>query len=306
MILNNTREASNIEVPSKTCTKCGETFPITPDFFYRHKREKGGFMAQCKKCVSKYAWECRKTNKPLTVYKKVEISGGLKKCTKCDTWYESTLQFFSKNSANKTGLRSECRKCECERKRSNAVKTAQNVKSRNKSKCLFSAIQVSRISIYDETREDADGFLEVKCAYCGRWINPLIAQVNRRLLACENPKGKGESRFYCNDNDDACKAACPIYNVSVWPKGFKVESSREVVPEFRHVVLAFDDYKCLRCNKTIEETQLHVHHIRGAVQSPMEVADIQNAITLCKQCHKNIHKQQGCSTFDYRRKDCVV
>ena len=36
----------------KTCTKCGETFPATAEYFYRQKDKKGnpGLHQQCKSC----------------------------------------------------------------------------------------------------------------------------------------------------------------------------------------------------------------------------------------------------------------
>jgi hypothetical protein len=42
------------DVPSKKCTKCGATFPATPEFFHRHARGKSCLSVQCKTCAMAY------------------------------------------------------------------------------------------------------------------------------------------------------------------------------------------------------------------------------------------------------------
>lgn len=39
----------------KRCTKCGETFPATPEYFFRNKEGKYGLAAQCKPCRAEYS-----------------------------------------------------------------------------------------------------------------------------------------------------------------------------------------------------------------------------------------------------------
>ena len=38
----------------KRCTKCGESFPATTEFFHRCKAHKDGFKYTCKSCRSNY------------------------------------------------------------------------------------------------------------------------------------------------------------------------------------------------------------------------------------------------------------
>lgn len=45
---------SNDTTDTKTCTKCGQTFPATAEFFHRGKVYKGGFRTWCKVCVREY------------------------------------------------------------------------------------------------------------------------------------------------------------------------------------------------------------------------------------------------------------
>jgi hypothetical protein len=134
--------------------------------------------------------------------------------------------------------------------------------------------------------------MEVRCAYCGKHFVPSkTSVVNRMTCLNQKPDDRtfGEGRFYCSVG---CRKACPIFNMRKFPKGFKKATSREVQPELRQLVLKRDNYICQKCGKTI--TELHCHHIEGIKQNPIESADIDNCVTLCKKCHKEVHNQEGC------------
>ena len=148
---------------------------------------------------------------------------------------------------------------------------------------------------------DDENILEVKCMYCGKWYQPSYKPVQSKILAI---KGKltGERNLYCSDN---CKQSCPTYNQTKYPKDHgKQGTSREVQPQLRKLVLDRDDYKCVRCGKGIDEVQLHCHHLTGVELNPIESADIDNCITLCKDHHKDVHKDVGCRYTDLKRKEC--
>jgi len=153
----------------------------------------------------------------------------------------------------------------------------------------------------EEIRRNSEdiNILEVKCTYCGRWYIPTFRSVCNRINVINKYKGyKGEQRFYCSDG---CKRACPIYGKSAetlmkedairagrlnW-----LELNREVQPQLRQMVLKRDEYKCVKCETTEE---LHCHHIYPVATDPLLSADIDNCITLCVKCHKQVHKQDGC------------
>lgn len=151
----------------------------------------------------------------------------------------------------------------------------------------------NKIDFVDTTRRDPNNkkWLQSKCAYCGKWFNPTLQAIQNRIASLNHYK---DTRLYCSDT---CKIECPIYRKIKYPAGFKKSSSREVSPELRQMVFERDRWECQRCG-AIES--LHCHHIKGYTQNKMLANDLDNCITLCKNCHKKVHKTNGCKPNDLR------
>ena len=72
------------------------------------------------------------------------------------------------------------------------------------------------------------------------------------------------------------------------------------------MVFKRDNWTCMNpdCNKSkseFPELELHCHHIDPVINNPIESADIDNCITLCKECHINAHKKTpGCGYAELR------
>lgn len=145
-------------------------------------------------------------------------------------------------------------------------------------------------TVYLVTHENLE-LLGVSCIYCGNIFVPTSIEVKSRLMVIKG-KRAGENNFYCSQS---CKQACPTYNQKKYPKGFKLATSREVQPELRKLVLRRDNYRCQKCSKGSEEVQLHCHHIDPVINNPIESADLDNCVTLCKSCHKEVHKLPNCT-----------
>jgi len=135
--------------------------------------------------------------------------------------------------------------------------------------------------------------LEVKCTYCGKWFIPKVHDIQNRIRALNGYKyTRGELRLYCSDG---CKQNCSTYYRVNWERGYQPLTSREVQPELRKIVFARDGYQCVKCGN---ELSLHCHHIDPVANNPIESADVDNCITLCKECHKEVHKLPGCGYND--------
>lgn len=57
--------------------------------------------------------------------------------------------------------------------------------------------------------------------------------------------------------------------------------------EWRSLVFERDSYTCQKCNQL--GGSLHSHHIKSWAKNPKFRYDLDNGITLCKSCHKEVH-----------------
>jgi hypothetical protein len=164
-----------------------------------------------------------------------------------------------------------------------------------------------QIEKYEEIRKTEEGYLEVRCTYCGKWYTPKMKDVVSRITAI-NSSCTAECRLYCSQG---CKKECPVFGKrpetlikqdAIRAGLIKPEDlNREVQPELRWLVLERDNYTCQRCGCT---HSLHCHHYEGIWQNRLMSADVDMCITLCKHCHLKAHQQPGCSYYDMRRKAC--
>jgi hypothetical protein len=137
--------------------------------------------------------------------------------------------------------------------------------------------------------------LGVNCLYCNKILVPKQTHVRNRIRAIEGVIGAGQARFYCSDG---CKQACPIFWKTEWPEGYAPATSREMQPQFRKMVLERDNWTCQKCGINKEsniETELHAHHIDPVINNPIESCDVDNGITLCVNCHHEVHQLPGCT-----------
>lgn len=152
-----------------------------------------------------------------------------------------------------------------------------------------------QISYAEETRKCGE-FIEVRCLYCGKWFIPTIPAIRNRIYSLRG-EYLGENRLYCST---ACKKSCPTYHKILYPADFEINTAREVQPELRKMVFERDKYTCVKCGK--KGGTLHCHHIEGILWEPLESADIDKCLTVCKKCHGVIHKKDGCK---YNEMRCV-
>lgn len=155
----------------------------------------------------------------------------------------------------------------------------------------------SDIEKYENIKKSDDNYLMIQCAYCGKWYKPIIKEIKNRLNCILYSSGEG--RFY---DTEKCKQACPTYYQKLYFKDQKPATSREVQPQVRQMVFERDNWTCQKCNthKDDLEVPIHCHHIDPVSQNPIESADVDNCITLCKDCHKEVHQLPDCGYAELR------
>jgi len=292
----------------KICSKCGEFKPYSE--YNKRKKSKDGYRYECNDCRRLYRLE----NKDAISKNKKEYCEANKKqlLEKKRVYYENNKEWISAKNA-------ECyisnREIIRERQRKYYIKNKERIKASvreyvfnnkdlisERSK-LYRNSKAKYDSYYDKLTVDekpklhSDGeSLSVVCRYCGRRFVPTNGSVLKRVRALVEDNGY-ELFLYCSDN---CKKACPVYGQVLYHKGFKKATSREVQPELRQLVLERDVYTCQKCYKNVDDVEMHCHHILPLNESPIESADVGNCITLCKHCHKEVHKLPDCGYAELR------
>jgi 5-methylcytosine-specific restriction endonuclease McrA len=88
--------------PTKRCTKCGNEYLATTEYFHRSKLGKYGLRSTCRQCR-------------IIVSKREQLPDGLKRCPACKEIKPFTQEFYSKDITKKNQLRSLCKFCEAEK-----------------------------------------------------------------------------------------------------------------------------------------------------------------------------------------------
>lgn len=79
--------------------------------------------------------------------------------------------------------------------------------------------------------------------------------------------------------------------LKIYKPGRKRDRNTQEYKKWRADVYKRDNYTCKICN--MRGVPIEAHHIKPWAKYPKERYDINNGITLCKECHKNIHRHGG-------------
>lgn len=123
------------------------------------------------------------------------------------------------------------------------------------------------------------------------------AQRKGSFISCLNCK----KEFYCSPSGlDAkyCSNECQAIAFTgegspLWKKDAARRLRRHSTPEYRKwrkEVFRRDDYTCQYC--LIKGCFLHAHHIKSWAKFPELRFDLNNGLTLCKDCHYEIHRKK--------------
>ena len=272
----------------KVCSKCG--IEKDESEFHKDRTKKDGLHTICKECRKKFC----NTEVKAVYDKKWYAKNRDKKLAYSRKWKEDNKE---KRKEYLLENKKRIKKQEAEYRKNNKHIRKAYLESPAKFSTYKHQLTIDEAPILAK-----DGVsLEVKCRYCGKYFIPKTSQVIQRVSALKvTCDGTGECFIYCSDN---CKEACPVYKRIKHPKGFKKASSREVNSLVRQLVFERDSWVCQKCNKNMEEVELHCHHIKSYTHNKILGNDIDNCITLCKECHKDVHMQDGCKYHELKCKN---
>ena len=126
-------------------------------------------------------------------------------------------------------------------------------------------------------------------------INHCIVEKTRTCPVCGcrfNAKASEDKycSWECYNSDRHMPSGEDHWN---WQGGKEDTRDSSKSKQWRLAVYKKDDYKCQKCGCT---EKLNAHHIYAWAHYEELRYDINNGITLCEDCHKNIHKQYGYNT----------
>ena len=328
---NNAKIAETLifdESITKVCDKCNQEKPATPEFFNLRK-DTAKLRNTCKDCQAKNTRKYYNENKKelrikakeyviknqdkVKAYRKQRLAKW--KADNADLIKQRQQQYLANKERKKEELRKwkeenpeliKAKKYEQYRKTYLKYKTEINAKHRettnkyNAELVKWNCTTLQELGQYEEIRQDPDNpeLGQVQCAKCKKWINITNMKIRARMGAIRG-YSYGSSFYYCSLE---CQSNCSWYNQTLYPKGHIIKNYRPEQYELRKMVLERDNYECQICGKGEDESELHCHHIEGINFNPIESADIDACITLCKNCHKQVHKLPNCSYNDLRCK----
>jgi len=277
----------------KMCTKCKEVKDSSE--FSKDKNSKDGIYTICKDCKKGYYYNNKKEH---SLFMKLYYQNNKEKINKQHKEYynnnkkEISSRKYKYRTHNKIKINKQNK---IYKEMNKEVIKARSIEYNNNF-AIYKTYK-DKLTVDESPRLSKDGIsLEVKCRYCGKYFIPTNIEVSSRIKTIKGQM-EGECSLYCSDN---CKEACPVYNQKLWPKEFKPASSREVNPLVRQMCFERDNWKCQICGAIQKEAPLHCHHIEGYAQNPRLGNDVANTITLCKTCHKDVHKLPGCGYYGLR------
>lgn len=94
----------------KTCSKCGEQFPATAEYFGKDKSTPDGLTYACRECRRNTARKNYHVKRD--EYLRLNYDPDFKNCTQCKQKFPRTSEFFCTDHRAKDGLSSNCRKCQ--------------------------------------------------------------------------------------------------------------------------------------------------------------------------------------------------
>ena len=284
------KELQSRPVPTlltKLCSLCKEEKPATE--FTKAVGNAGNLYSRCKACVKIKSREYYVANKTEIQERKRLVRTTPEAKAKRRKWEANNKEGLAENLKRwRTENPERLREIDRKSRKKNIVKIRQRLNKDRKLPVLFNTYEPQLTT--DEQVFNSEGLLGVHCYYCNKKYIPTLGEVTSRMTALKT-LNQGERHIYCSDG---CKKSCPTFKKMMYPGGHGATgTSREMQASFRKMILERDNWECQTCGAV--DKPLHAHHIE-AYRTEYDSMHEENGITLCKDCHKKVHKQKGCSS----------
>jgi 5-methylcytosine-specific restriction endonuclease McrA len=99
---------NDIVSPRKCCTRCGDEFPATTEYFQPSKQVKSGLNPLCRVCYKAYNTERNRARGHKAVNAGL-VQEDQRRCNSCKEWKANTEEYFYPNGRG--GFQTVCRQC---------------------------------------------------------------------------------------------------------------------------------------------------------------------------------------------------
>ena len=219
-----------------------------------------------------------------------------KKCKTCNR--ELPLDAFRKDKHGYLGRKANCKECISKHEKQIRVYeltcencgekfTATNKRARYCSKCRYKE-QGKKISGHNHPKYN--GGKIVKCDNCGRELHITLSEYkNHKHHFCSKEcYGKWKRVQVQGKNNPAYKPELTDEYRQQYIEDKRVGSKMD---EWRKQVFERDNYTCQHCGKETHNNR--AHHKDGYNWCIDRRHDVDNGVTLCKECHDEFHHIYG-------------
>jgi len=122
------------------------------------------------------------------------------------------------------------------------------------------------------------------------WLGKKLSEEHKEKISKAN---KGQVKPWLSERMSRDKHW--NWRGGVTPELQKIRHSKEY-DAWRFAVYKRDNYTCQHCKKKCRGREIVAHHLKNFKDFPKERFMISNGITLCRKCHKIVHKEIGVKT----------
>lgn len=252
---------------TKVCKSCGKEKPLS-DFY----KKRNSFEGSCKKC---------KEEKRRNRHKKV-----CKFCQKEFTTGDKNAIYCSNSCHGKDRSKQVSFKCDYCGKYHSDKKSHYD----NKINHFCSTECMHKFQSINWKGENSPLYNRIKCTCdnCGKEIYIVPSQYikNQNNFCSVECMGKWRIGRFCGENS-------PRWNNNI--SSHEREIGRKIVGynDFIKAVYKRDNYQCVCCGQKGNGSNLNAHHLDGYNWCKDKRTDVNNGVTLCKECHEGFHSIYG-------------
>lgn len=172
------------DVKTKICSKCGEEFSATSEYFYKriNKGYKYDLSARCKKCQNEYSKQYKK-KKYIEKYgcdEETRRKLVFKKCKKCGKLLPITTKYFNKDKNCIDGFRLTCKICSGQSKTYSIKNKTPQSKQKGYKVCRKCLKEYPATSYYFRNHSSYQDGLESTCKQCKHKNNNLFEKLDKQ------------------------------------------------------------------------------------------------------------------------------